>query len=186
MWKQGCNARTNKCEKTFDYNCAEQSDTIQDHAEPRICLNGACIFNKNAFLNYRQQLSTEAKGLLQEKQELTALMLEVNKNCINGIADVTNKLIIDTAQLAATALAPAAGISKRLNEFIGEGVVQLIEEIKASPPMKTKPEDYIALNCNLYKQIGDELPKIDAEIKQIHDKAQNLEADIILKSFEQK
>jgi len=192
MWKQGCNARTNKCEKTFDYNCAEQSDTLQGHSESKICLGDKCVFNKNAFLDYRKQLSDEAKALLQEKQELTALMLQVNKNCLNGIADVTNKLIIDTAQLAATALAPVSvakgGIVavQRLKEVIGEGAVQLIEEIKASPPMGTKPEDYIALNCNLYKEIGEELPRMDVEIKERTDKARELEADIILKSYEQK
>ncbi len=185
MWKQGCNARTNKCEKTFDYNCAEQSDTLQGHSEPKVCLSDKCMFNKNAFLDYRKQLSDEAKALLQEKQELTALMLQVNKNCLNGIADVTNKLIIDTAQMAATVLTPTKGLDK-LGDFIEAGTMQLIDGVKASPPMGTKPEDYIALNCNLYKAIGEELPRMDVEIKERTDKARELEADIILKSYEQK
>jgi hypothetical protein len=104
-------------------------------------------------------------------------MMEANKNCINGIADMTNVAIIefstriasvlaggipDAAAMAASAAEKASGLMaenmKNLAgaavDYVGEGLNRLYSYQQGEPDKeeeKLKPHEYIKLNCDLYE-----------------------------------
>jgi len=145
---------------------------IPGYTFPKMCANGACVFNPEPVRVQRAELSREVKDMLARKQQLTTLMLEVNKNCLNGLADVTNKLIIDTAQLIGS-------MGSGFKHFAGEVTAQGIDNLGAASPTSVSAEDFIATNCKLYQSIQPDLDALDKKIAERQDKSDKLSTFLV-------
>lgn len=163
MWKQGCNARTNTCEKTFDYDCTAQTETVAAMSFGKICQAGECVRNTAAIQQKRTELSQQVKDWLNQRLEVTQLMQDANKNCLSALSDVTNKLIIDTAMKVASP--PSALLD------VGTDATMGIMDALASDPDAMSTEEFISLNCNLYKSLQTDLDVLEKKIDQAQDQA---------------
>lgn len=104
-WEMGCNPRTNTCEKTIEVDCAaEYKDTYNGIDFPQTCSEGACVRNqaeidavKAGLEDLQDEVSDHVKDLIAYRQEITALKLKANHNCLDGLSDATNKFIIESS-----------------------------------------------------------------------------------------
>lgn len=184
MWKMGCNPRGNICEKTFDTDCAADIETFGSQSFPKVCAAGQCVRDDNGIAEAKAKLTEEkqmwsdtVKEINRVRADINVAMLDANKNCINGIADMTNVAIIefstriasvlaggipDAAVMAATAAEKASGLMaenmKNLAgaavDYVGEGLNRLYNYQSGEPAeenQKLKPHEYIKLNCDLYE-----------------------------------
>lgn len=166
-WKMGCDARTGECIKTFDYPCGDEVETIAGYDFPKTCSLGECVRNTAAISAKRQELSNNVKTWLAKKQEVTNIMYEANMNCISGLEDVTNKLIIDTAMKMAS---PPSSLLD-----IGSDATMGIVDSLASDPESIPIEEFISLNCNLYQALETDLELYDKKIENAQQEAEELE-----------
>lgn len=183
-WKMGCNPRENKCEKTFDTDCSADVEEFSSLSFPKVCAEGVCIRDdasitemKATLEGEKQYWSETVKAINSTRQDLNTAMLDANKNCINGIADMTNVAIMefstriasvlaggipDIAAMSATAAEKAAGLmSENMKnlaggavDYAGEAVNRLYNYTNGEPSeeeKKLKPHEYIKLNCDLYE-----------------------------------
>jgi hypothetical protein len=208
MWKMGCNARTNTCEKTFDTDCSADIETFGAYNFPKICQAGACIRDDNSISMQKEKLIEEKKLWSDTVKEINATrdsirdaMLEANKNCINGIADMTNVAIIefstriasvlaggipDVAAMTASAAEHAAGLMqdnmKNLAgaavDYAGEALNRLYNYQSGEPAeaeKKLTPAEYIKLNCDLYEYFKGVQAESDADLQQALDNANRVD-----------
>lgn len=196
-WKMGCNPREDKCEKTFDTDCSADVEEFSSLSFPKVCSEGACVRDDSSIGNMRSQLEGEkqywsetVKAINSTRQDLNTAMLDANKNCINGIADMTNVAIIefstriasvlaggipDIASMSATAAEKAAGLmSENMKnlaggavDYAGEAVNRLYNYSSGEPSeedKKLKPHEYIKLNCDLYDYFKNVLAESDNDL----------------------
>ncbi|MCK5211092.1 hypothetical protein KAJ89_00155 [Candidatus Parcubacteria bacterium] len=204
MWKMGCNARTDTCEKTFDNDCNADTENFGELSFPKICQAGACIRDENSIKVARDKLIAEKKLWSDTVKEINAVrdgirdaMLDANKNCINGIADMTNVAIMefstriasvlaggipDVAAMTASAAETASGLIgehvKNLAgaavDYAGEGLNRLYNYQSGEPALeeqKLKPHEYIKLNCDLYDYFKGVQAESDVDLRQALDNA---------------
>lgn len=198
-WKMGCNPRENKCEKTFDIDCTAEKEEFSSLSFSKTCLEGLCVRDENAIKEMKTVLEGEkkywseaVKSIIATRQDLNTTMLEANKNCINGIADMTNVAIIefstriasvlaggipDIAAMSATAAEKAAGLmSENIKnlaggavDYVGEALNKLYNYTDGEPAeaeKKLKPNEYIKLNCDLYNYFKNVLAESDTDLEE--------------------
>ena len=214
MWKMGCNPRENICEKTFETDCAEDIETFGEQSFSKVCSAGQCVRDDNGIAEAKAKLAEEkqmwsdtVKEINSVRADINVAMLEANKNCINGIADMTNVAIIefstriasvlaggipDVAAMAATAAEKASGLMaeniKNLAgaavDYVGEGLNRLYNYQSGEPAeeeKKLKPHEYIKLNCDLYNYFINVQAESDVDLQTALDGAN--EADRKLKEL---
>ncbi len=202
-WKMGCNPRTNACEKTFDTNCSDDVEVFSEMSFPKICHNGSCdrdleaIEEKRALLQKEKDMWLEAGKMINStRNDINVAMLDANKNCINGIADMTNLAIVEFATRVGSVLAGGIpdiakmtqsaaehslellnesikNLSSAAVDYAGDAVNKLYAYSQGEPPeeeKKLKPHEYIKLNCDLYNYF----------IALNEESAEDLEKSIIL------
>ena len=167
-WKMGCDAATNTCEKTFDYDCTEQIETIAGYDFGKVCYFGDCQRDEVMIQAKRDELSDKVKSLLADKQEVTQMMYEADKNCISALEDVTDKLIIDTAVKLTTL--PTSFLE------LGTDLTSQTIDALTTDPEKMSTEEFISLNCNLYPLLDKDLKKYDDEIEELEWEISELDA----------
>lgn len=198
MWKMGCNARTNTCEKTFDTNCESETETFSDMSFTKVCSAGTCISDENA-INAKiseleiekKRLSDEVKQIIAIRQELTSTMTDTNKKCLSGLADATNIIIFEGATRIASlssslsSFAMQGGrqldIPSAMVDYAGSNVQKLFNYIdNPNPPedQKLKLPDFIALNCKLYDYFKMELASYDGILDESLEKANKVDAQL--------
>ncbi len=198
-WKMGCNPRTDSCEKTFDDDCSQDVEYFGSLSFGKTCRLGACVRNqeaieeqKSALLAEKEMWSQAVKQINSSRADINIAMLEANKNCINGIADMTNVAIMefstrvasilaggipDIAAMTATVAEKSAGLIaehvKNLAgaavDYAGEGINRLYNYQSGEPKeeeKKLKPHEYIKLNCDLYEYFKNVLAESDADLEQ--------------------
>ncbi|OGF25078.1 hypothetical protein A2227_07050 [Candidatus Falkowbacteria bacterium RIFOXYA2_FULL_47_19] len=198
MWKMGCNPRGNICEKTFDTDCASDPEIFGSQQIMKTCQNGTCVRNEEAIAARKQELAAEKKMWSDAVKETNAArdnirtaMMDANKNCINGIADMTNVAIIefstriasvlaggipDIAAMTASAAEKAAGLAaehvKNLagaaTDYAGDALQRLYNYQTGEPAeteKKLAPHEYIKLNCDLYEYFKGVLAESDADLE---------------------
>ncbi len=213
-WKMGCNARTNTCEKTFDTDCSADIEKFGELSFPKICVAGECVQDMDniqaikAELTQEKQLwSNAVKDINKSRADITAAMMEVNKNCINGIADMTNLAIVEFSTRIASVLAGGipdiaamtASAADKASGLIGEHVKNLAgaavdyagdalnrlyvyqQGEPAEEEKKLKPHEYIKLNCDLYEYFKGVLAESDTDLQTALNNA--TEADSLLKQL---
>ena len=182
-WKMGCNPRVGECIKTFDTNCSSDVETFGGLNFPKICSSGECMRDTESIEKMKIELqalkdeaSQDVKLTNAQRQELQALMLDANKNCINGIADMTNVAIVEfgtrIASLMAGGLPSLADasidyINDAINKLSAQGDANIADE------QKLKPDEYISLNCGLYNDFKTYLTatgvELDNELENAHE-----------------
>ncbi|MFA5141716.1 MAG: hypothetical protein WC471_01975 [Candidatus Woesearchaeota archaeon] len=163
-WKQGCNPRTNLCERTFDYECG--SDTIAGIEFSKICQNGECKEDAPLILAKKNELSQQVKDLIAKKQTAQARKNEAYNACLNGLSDVTNKFIIESA----SKFTPAG-----LLDVASDATMGLVDELTSNPEELT-PEEFIAINCKLSQSLEGDFKLFDLKIEKLQDQYRELDA----------
>jgi hypothetical protein len=161
-----------------------------------------------AKLTHEKQLWVgTGKQINAVRPELNAAMLDANKNCINGIADMTNVAIMefstrvasvlaggipDVAAMTASAADEASGlISEQVKnlagaagDYAGEALNRLYNYQDGEPVEEEKrlaPHEYIKLNCDLYQYFNELQAESDKDLQTALDNAK--EADRLLKEL---
>lgn len=198
MWKMGCNARTNSCEKTFDTDCKTEIETFGELNFGKVCSGGECIRDessidakKSELTAEKKKLSDEVKQIIAIRQELTATMQDTNKKCLSGLADATNIIIIEGATRIAslssslTSFAMQSGrqldVPSAMVDYAGDNVQKLFKYLdNPNPPenQKLSLPDFIALNCKLYEYFKMELASYDGILDEALKKANNVDAQL--------
>lgn len=168
-WNRGCNPRTGECIKTFDYPCKEHTDTFGDYSFGRICVGGECVRDdasvnaKKAELQAeKKQISDEVKDMLAAKQELQEVWIPYYyARCHNALADVTNKLIIDTAMMLRSPPSKFSDITSSTSQDLINTMLSQTTESTT----EMSPEEFIAWNCNFYNALYQDLAIYDTKIE---------------------
>jgi hypothetical protein len=177
MWKMGCNPRENACEKTFDTDCSANQEEFGELSFSQLCQGGECVRNNEAIDAKKAELTSEQKKWSDQlkainagRDDLTWLMLDTHKDCINGIADMTNVVIMEFATRVSAVIAggapDAAGAAV---DYVGEGLNRLFAYSDGEVPTgeeALKPHEYIKLNCDLYNYFKSELSGSDAGVDE--------------------
>lgn len=187
-WKMGCNARTNSCEKTFDTNCSETKDAYGTLTFRQICSAGQCVTDEETIAATKAKLEADKKAASDNVKDINArrddlknVMLDTNKNCINGIADMTNVAIMEfstrIASLMAGGLPSAADAAV---DYAGDALNKLYAYSDGTPPedQKLKPDEYIKLNCDLYNFFKSELAASDQELDDALEEAKTIDTQL--------
>ncbi len=213
MWKMGCNPRENKCIKTFDTDCYSDAESFGEYSFPKICQAGACVRDENSIRAQKDKLIAEKKLWSDTVKEINSVrdgirqaMLDSNKNCINGIADMTNVAIVefatriasvlaggipDVAAMTASAAEDAAGLLQSNIEdlagsavdYVGDGLNKLYayqQGVPTAEEKKLKPHEYIKLNCDLYHYFIGVQAESDEDLRQALENANIADAAINL------
>lgn len=208
-WKMGCNARKNICEKTFDTNCSTDIETFGGLDFPKVCGEGVCERDEETIAITKENLLLEKKiwsNTLKEtntvRLELSQAMLDANKNCLNGLADMTNLAIVefatrvgsvlaggipDIASMTASTASAASGLLQESVKNLASAAVDYagfaVEKLKAyeqGPPTeeekKLAPHEYIKLNCDLYQYFKGVQAESDTDLETILQKAREVDA----------
>ncbi|PLX27755.1 hypothetical protein C0583_00750 [Candidatus Parcubacteria bacterium] len=191
MWKMGCNPRLNMCEKTFDTNCRSNSESFGDMIFSMVCSGGECVRDLAAVDNKRQELeekkkkaSDSLKDLNKKRDDLNVVMLESNKNCLNGIADMTNVAIVEFAtRVASISTGGVPDLASVSVDYVNDALNRLGAYANGEPEeeeKKLKPDEYIKINCDLYKYFSEELASTDQELDELLEEAKSAEASLEL------
>lgn len=198
MWKMGCNARSNTCEKTFDTDCQSETETFGDLSFGKVCSAGQCVRDDNSIKTKRSELETEQKKISDKvkeingiRQELTATMSETNKMCLSGLADATNIIILEGATRIASLASSLSSfameggrqldVASAMVDYAGDGVQKLFGYLKNSnPPEEEKLSlpDFIAVNCKLYDYFKMELTSYDTTLDNALEEARVVDAQL--------
>jgi len=189
MWKQGCNPRKNECVKTFDTDCSADIEKFSDFSFPKICSEGVCVRDQSSIDSQRQELENtqtekinEVKELNVTRDNLKFAMLDANKNCLNGLADMTNIAIVEfatrVASIMAGGLPGAADLSVDYASDVLNKLYGYIDNPEPKEEKKLKPHEYIKLNCDLYHYFIGLQAESDKELEELTESAKMLEEQI--------
>ncbi len=170
LWKQGCDAQTNKCVKTFDDDCAKESVLVAGYYFPGVCRSNAeaffCVVSKQALQAKKAELVQEGNDYTASMQETTRLRQHFVKECLNTLADVTDKFIIDSAlMLKKMPTKMFSVLSSNLQKLINYGLDKAIGADKPS----MSPEEYIAWTCNMSKVLDADHALLDTKRNEVLD-----------------
>ncbi len=187
-WKMGCNARTNTCEKTFDTDCTANMENFGELSFSMICVNGECARDNESIRAKRDELkklkenySNELKDLNARRDDLKNVMLDANKNCLNGIADMTDVAIIEfAARVASITAGGIPDLASASVDYFNDAMNRLYGYTKSTPngEQKLKPDEYIKLNCDLYNYFKTELSNSDIDVDEIIENAKEVDAEL--------
>ena len=190
-WKMGCNPRENACEKTFDTDCSSEKETFGELSFSKTCQSGECVRDEDTLSKKREELegikkemSDELKSLNATRDDLKNVMMDANKNCLNGLADMTNVAILEfSTRIASLVAGGLPGLADVTVDYVNDAINKL--SAYANPPEKTeepslKPHEYIKLNCDLYHHFIASLAATDKELEDVLEKANQADAKLQL------
>jgi len=149
FWKRGCDARENKCVKTFDTDCSAQATAIGTDSFPKLCTASGCVEDSTAIHARKEELVSEANDYTAAMQEATELRQVASKNCISALADVTDKLIIDTA----LSFGRLPKSSTSIYSITTKQTINTLGKAATGGSGKMSAEEFISLNCNAIKAL---------------------------------
>ncbi len=208
-WKMGCNARTNTCEQTFDTNCDDEVEEFSGLSFSKACAGGVCVRDDAAIEEMRVALQGEkelwsntVKAINATRLDLSTALLDANKQCLNGLADMTNLLILegatrianvlaggipDVAKMTASTASHAAGLLQSniesfagsVSDYTGAQVQKVYNYSQGTPTAeekKLKPHEFIKLNCDLYDYFKAMIAESDVELELALEQARRVDA----------
>ena len=208
-WKMGCNARTDTCEKTFDTDCSTDIEVFGNLDFSKVCGEGVCVRDTESINETRANLlgekalwSNTVKEINGVRLEINQAMLDANKNCLNGLADMTNLAIVefanrvgnilaggipDVAAMTASAAQKASGLlsesvknlASAAVDYVGFGIEKLKAYEQGVPieeEKKLKPHEYIKLNCDLYQYFKGVQAESDIDLEAALQEARDTDA----------
>ncbi len=147
-WKRGCDPRTDKCMKTFDTDCHAQTTVVGNYDFAKLCAASGCADDTASIHAKKEELIAQANEYTAAMQQTTALRQTAAKNCIGALADVTDKLIIDTAltfgRLPTSTTSIYSITTKQTINTLGGA---------ATGGTRMSAEEFISLNCNAVKAL---------------------------------
>ncbi len=147
-WKRGCDPQTDKCVKTFETDCNAEKTTLGTYSFAKLCTQSGCVEDTDAIRAKKDELVDKANEYTTNMLRTTELRQIASRNCINGLAEVTNKLIIETAisfsSLPTSMVAIYSDTTKQAIDTIGSA---------ATGSTKMSAEEFISLNCNAVKAL---------------------------------
>jgi len=149
FWKRGCNAQTDKCVKTFETDCGAQATAFGEDSFPRLCTASGCADDTAAIHARKEELVSQANDYTAAMQQTTELRQVAAKNCIGALADVTDKLIIDTA--LSFGRLPTGTTS--IYSVTTRQTVNTLGKAASGGSGKMSAEEFISLNCNAIKAL---------------------------------
>ena len=149
FWKRGCDAQTDKCVKTFDTDCGAHAAAFGEDSFPKMCTTSGCVDDTSAIHARKEELVSQANDYTAAMQQATELRQVAAKNCIGALADVTDKLIIDTA-LSFSKL-PTSATS--IYSMTTKQAVNTLGKAASGGSGKMSAEEFISLNCNAIKAL---------------------------------
>jgi len=151
FWKRGCDAQADKCVKTFDTDCSAQATAFGQDSFQKLCAASGCADDNGAIHARKEELVSQANDYSAAMQQTTELRQIAAKNCIGALADVTDKLIIDTAlsfgRLPRSTTSIYSITTKQTVNTLGKA---------ASGGGKMSAEEFISLNCNAIKALDND------------------------------
>lgn len=164
---------------SVETRCELQSTTIASYSFPNTCTgSGAattCGKDTAAIRAKRAELEAQYNDLNgNQRPALNNLFLKANKICLNGLADVTNKLIVETANTF-------RDLPRKMIDVISDLTGKLIDEVTkkynvVNQPTDTQQEFFLSM-CNLEKQIKNtDMPLLDRKIQKLLDDIKALDA----------
>jgi len=208
-WKMGCDARENVCVKTFDDNCDEDTEEFSGLSFAKTCADGACVRDDAAIEEMRIALQGEkdlwsntVKAINATRLNLSSALLDANKQCLNGLADMTNLLILegatrmasvlaggipDVAKMTASASSHASGLLQSnieafagsVSDYTGSQVQKIYNYSQGTPTTeekKLKPHEFIKLNCDLYDYFKVMIAESDVELELALEQARRVDS----------
>lgn len=145
-WKRGCDAQANKCAKTFDYDCGQKMTAVGEFSFVQTCTPSGCTDDTGAIHAKKEDLVASANRYSAAMQQTTALRQIASKNCIGALADVTNRLIVETAVSMSSPTSSAVGLWTDTTK-------QAVETLGTANSEKMSAEEFISLNCNAVKSL---------------------------------
>ena len=209
VWKMGCNARDNTCEQTFDTNCDDEVEEFSGLSFSKTCQSGVCVRDDGAIEEMRIALQGEkdmwidtVNAINGTRLSLSTAMLDANKRCLNGLADMTNLLILegatriasvlaggipDVAKMAASTASHSASLLQEnikalagsVSDYTGAQVQKVYNYSQGTPTAeekKLKPHEYIKLNCDLYDFFKAKIAESDVELELALEQARRVDA----------
>jgi len=149
FWKRGCNAQADKCVKTFDTDCGAQATAFGEDSFPKLCTASGCVDDTSAIHARKEELVSRANDYSAAMQQTTELRQVAAKNCISALADVTDKLIIDTA--LSFGRLPTSTTS--IYSVTTRQAVNTLGKAASGGSSKMSAEEFISLNCNAIKAL---------------------------------
>lgn len=155
FWKRGCDPQSDTCVKTFETDCSVKTTDIGNYSFPMLCTVTGCIDDTSAIHAQKEDLIAQVNTYTAAMQQTTTLRQIASRNCINGLAEVTNKLIIDTAvsfsSLPTNMVAIYSDTTKQAIDTIGSA---------AGGSNTMSAEEFISLNCNAIKALDSDFALI--------------------------
>ncbi len=149
FWKRGCDAQTDKCVKTFDTDCSAQVTAFGEDSFPKLCTTSGCVDDSDSIHARKEELVSQANDYSAAMQQTTELRQVAAKNCISALADVTDKLIIDTA--LSFGRLPRSTTS--IYSMTTKQTVNTLGKAASGGSGKMSAEEFISLNCNAIKAL---------------------------------
>ncbi|MDA3839687.1 MAG: hypothetical protein PF572_01225 [Patescibacteria group bacterium] len=210
-WKMGCNPRENECVKTFDTDCSTDIENFGGSEVSKTCSEGVCVRDEAAIAELRAKLEAEKRlwidttnAINGTRLELSTAMLESNKQCLSGLADMTNLLIFegatrmasvlaggipDVAKMTASTAEHAAGLmlenmkalAGSVSDYTGHVVNKVYAYGQGAPAeeeQKLKPHEFIKLNCDLYQYFKAMIAESDVELELALEQARKVDAQL--------
>ena len=207
-WKMGCNPRENECVKTFDTDCGIDIEEFSGLSFAKTCSEGVCVRDDAAIEEMRIALQGEkemwsntVKAINATRLDLSTALLDANKQCLSGLADMTNLLILegatriasvlaggipDVAKMTASTAEHAAGLmfentkalAGSVSDYTGDIVNKVYAYSQGTPTAeekKLKPHEYIKLNCDLYDFFKAMIAESDIELELALDQARRVD-----------
>lgn len=147
--------------------CELQSTSVAGYNFPDTCAGaGTCGKDTAAIRAKRNELETQYNDLNgKQRPALNDLFLKANKICLNGLADVTNKLIVETANTF-------RDLPRKMIDVISDLTGKLIDEVTKKYNVVNQPTDaqqeFFLNMCNLEKQIKNtDMPLLDKKIEKL-------------------
>jgi len=149
FWKKGCDAQTDKCVRTFDTDCSAQFTYIGSDSFSKLCTPSCCVEDTDAIRASKDDLISQANDYTAAMQEATELRQIAAKNCISALADVTDKLIIDTA----LTFGRLPKSSTSIYSVTTKQTINTLGNAATGGSGKMSAEEFISLNCNAIRAL---------------------------------
>ena len=162
LWKQGCDARENKCVKTFDTNCAAKATDAEGTQVPFTCAQGACVEDSAAVATARRA------ALVKKGNELTAAMSVTNSQwqvandlCLTAAANMMSTFSTGTSRRVSVPDSVVALYSNQGKVFMKQ------YNYDFSGKTEMASADYVSINCQAAEILASEVNYLDSERSKV-------------------
>lgn len=162
LWKRGCDARENKCVKTFDTNCAEKSTDADGTPVPFICTQGVCAEDYPAInIARREALVKKGNGLTAAMSATNSQWQVANDLCLTAAANMMATFSTSTSRRVSVPDSAAKYFSNQGKVFMKQ------YDYAFSSKTEMESGDYVSINCQAADVLANEVNYLDSERSRV-------------------